>query len=219
MVEMAIFPLGSVLLPGEVLPLHIFEPRYRQMIADLLARDDRAPEFAVVLIERGSEVGGGDQRSDIGTAAVVTHLEVTDDGRYGLLAMGDRRIKVDSWLPDDPYPRALVSDLADVAVRLGDGTDPALADSEGVLELAVAATHLRVTQAHLMAVQLGDLPAGQDLRITDDPVAATFQLATLSPLGPQDRQLILGAAGPMERLDVLDRCLDDVEAMLKFRSS
>jgi uncharacterized protein len=223
MEEMAMFPLGTVLLPGEVLPLHIFEPRYRQMITDLLSQDDQAPEFAVVLIERGSEVGGGDQRSDIGTAAVVTHLEVTEDGRYALLAVGVRRVKVESWLPDDPYPRAMVTDLADLGADFGEGSDEGsdegYSEARATLELAVATTHVRVTQAHLMAVEVGDFPAGQDLGITDDPVLATFQLASLSPIGPRDRQLILAAAGPMERLELLDRCLDDVEAMLKFRAS
>ena len=63
------FPLGKVLVPGEVLPLHVFEPRYRQLVVDLLAADDRPPEFGVVLIERGWEVGGGDARTDIGTVA------------------------------------------------------------------------------------------------------------------------------------------------------
>jgi Lon protease-like protein len=217
--EMAMFPLGSVLLPGEVMPLHIFEPRYRQMITDLLARDDQAPEFAVVLIERGSEIGGGDQRNHIGTAAVVTHLEVTEDGRYALLAVGTRRIKVETWLPDNPYPRAVVTEFADTGHGSEGGFDPGSPEEWGMLELAVATTHVRVTQAHLLAVELGDFPAGQDLRLTEDPVMATFQLATLSPLGPSDRQQILAAKGPMERLDLLDRCLDDVEAMLKFRAS
>jgi len=213
--QMAMFPLGTVLLPGEALPLHIFEPRYRQMVTDLLARNDEAPEFAVVLIERGSETGGGDQRSQIGTAAVVTHLEALEDGRYALLAVGDRRIKVDQWLPDDPYPQAVVSELPDLPHHLD--SDPS--DGPGALELAVAATHLRVIQAYQTAVKLRDLADGQDLRISDDPVLATYQLASLSPLGPLDRQQILHASGPMERLNALDRALDDVEAMLKFRSS
>jgi hypothetical protein len=68
-------------------------------------------------------------------------------------------------------------------------------------------------------VELGDLAAGQDLRISDDPVLATYQRASLAPLGPLDRQQILHATGPMQRLEALDRALDDVEAMLKFRSS
>jgi uncharacterized protein len=212
---MAMFPLGTVLLPGEALPLHIFEPRYRQMITDLLSANDETPEFAVVLIERGSETGGGDQRSQIGTAAVITHLEATDDGRYALLAVGQRRIKVERWLDDNPYPQAEVSELRDQPYELD--SDPS--DGPGMLELAVAATHLRVTQAYLLSVELGDLAPGQDLRISEDPVLATFQLASLSPLGPLDRQQILHATGPMDRLATLDRALDDVEAMLKFRSS
>jgi Lon protease-like protein len=213
--EMAMFPLGTVLLPGEALPLHVFEPRYRQMISDLLARDDEIPEFAVVLIERGSETGGGDQRSMIGTVAQITHMEALEDGRYALLAIGNRRIRVVRWLPDDPYPRAEVSDLLDSTID--PGRDPA--DGPGMLELAVAATHLRVTRAYMMAVELGDLAPGVDMSISDDPLLATYQLASLAPLGPLDRQQVLHAAGPMDRLDTLDRALDDVEAMLKFRSS
>ena len=60
MAVLPMFPLGTVLLPGAVLPLHVFEPRYRQLVQDCLAGE---PEFGVVLIERGSEVGGGDQRA------------------------------------------------------------------------------------------------------------------------------------------------------------
>ena len=61
---MPMFPLGSVLLPGVVLPLHVFEPRYQQLVRDCLETDEH--EFGVVLIDRGSEVGGGDSRTDVG---------------------------------------------------------------------------------------------------------------------------------------------------------
>ena len=57
------FPLGTVLLPGAPLPLQVFEPRYRGLTHDCLAG---VPEFGVVLIERGSEVGGGDVRTNVG---------------------------------------------------------------------------------------------------------------------------------------------------------
>ena len=63
-VSMPMFPLGTVLLPSVLLPLHIFEERYRTLIRDVLDADR---EFGVVLIERGSEVGGGDTRSSVGT--------------------------------------------------------------------------------------------------------------------------------------------------------
>ena len=55
---MPMFPLGAALLPGAVLPLVVFESRYRQMVIDLLADDVNEPEFGVVMIDRGTEVGG-----------------------------------------------------------------------------------------------------------------------------------------------------------------
>ena len=62
------FPLGSVLLPSMVLPLHVFEPRYRALVRDVLDGDG---EFGVCLISRGHEVGGDDVRTDVGTVARV----------------------------------------------------------------------------------------------------------------------------------------------------
>jgi Lon protease-like protein len=108
---MPMFPLGSVLLPGGLLPLHVFEPRYRQMIIDCL-QEDGEPEFGQVLITHGREAGGGDERAMVGTVAQVLQIDALDEGRYALVAVGTRRIKVNAWLPDDPYP------LADV-IRTG----------------------------------------------------------------------------------------------------
>ncbi|MGI9644583.1 MAG: LON peptidase substrate-binding domain-containing protein, partial [Ilumatobacteraceae bacterium] len=62
MAVMAMFPLGMVLLPGGVLPLHVFEERYRRMIVDCL-QTDGTPEFGQALITHGSEAGGGDERA------------------------------------------------------------------------------------------------------------------------------------------------------------
>ena len=74
-----------------------------------MLRDDG--EFGVVLIERGSEVGGGDTRFDIGTVARVVRAQELPDGGYALATVGIRRIRVMRWLPDDPYPLAEVVDL------------------------------------------------------------------------------------------------------------
>ena len=93
------FPLGTVLLPGMVLPLHVFEPRYRQLVQDCEAGDG---EFGVVLIERGSEVGGGDVRTDVGTVAKIVQSQSLPDGRYLLATVGARRLRVERWLDDDP---------------------------------------------------------------------------------------------------------------------
>src|SRR5688500_13997113 len=113
MAELPMFPLGSVLLPGMFLPLHVFEPRYRAMVEHCLAGDH---EFGVVLIERGREVGGGDVRTHAGTVARIAEARQFADGRWALAAVGMRRIRVEAWLEDDPYPRAEVVEWPDEAV-------------------------------------------------------------------------------------------------------
>ena len=205
---MPMFPLGSVLLPGAVLPLHVFEPRYRQLVIDCLADDTGEPEFGVALIERGFEVGGGDERTDVGVVARMVRVEALEGGRYALVTVGTRRIRVNAWLPDDPYPLADVDDWPD--------SDP---DAPG-LDVQVAATEARVRRAAALASELADptaAPADPAAEISDDPLLASYHLTALSPLGPADTYRLLCAAGPAERLDLLDAALDDVEAMIQFR--
>ena len=204
---MPMFPLGSVLLPGGVLPLHVFEPRYRQMVIDCL-QTDGTPEFGQALITHGSEAGGGDERAMIGTIAQMIQVEAIDEERYSIVSVGVRRIRINSWLADDPYPMADVDEFPDV--------DP----NPTGLALDVAATHARVRAALALAMELGDLTvAPGETEIADDPLTATYHLAALAPIGPSDRYRLLAADGPRARLDVLDEVLDDVEAMLKFRLS
>ena len=103
------FPLSAVLFPHASMPLHVFEPRYRELMRDCLAGDAR---FGIVLIERGSEVGGGDERSALGTRGVITEAAELPDGRWVLEIEGEALIEVEEWLPDDPYPVALVRETA-----------------------------------------------------------------------------------------------------------
>ena len=103
--RLPMFPLSAVLFPHASMPLHVFEPRYRAMMHDCLAGDAR---FGIVLIERGSEVGGSDQRSALGTRGVITGAAELPDGRWVLEVQGEALIQVEEWLPDDPYPVALV---------------------------------------------------------------------------------------------------------------
>src|SRR5436190_17177350 len=99
------FPLGTVLFPHAVLPLHVFEPRYRALVETCLHSDGR---FGVVLIERGYEVGGGDTRFGVGTVARIVDAASTPDGRYLLATVGTERFRIRRWLDDDPFPRAEV---------------------------------------------------------------------------------------------------------------
>ena len=201
------FPLGSPLLPGGVLPLHVFEPRYRQMVIDCLQADGE-PEFGQALITHGREAGGGDQRSMIGTLARMVNIEALDEGRYALIAVGMQRIRVNAWLPDDPYP------LADV-----DPWPEEDADVDG-LDKRVAGALDRVRSTLALAAELGEFDADAgDIEIADDPVVATYHLGTLAPIGAADRYRLLAAPGPTARLDELDSILDDVDAMLRFRLS
>ncbi len=207
MAVMAMFPLGSVLLPGGVLPLHVFEPRYRQMVIDCL-QVDGTPEFGQALITHGSEAGGGDERAMVGTVAQMIQVEALDEERYALITVGVRRIRITAWLPDDPYPLADVDDFPD------DDPDPPN------LAVEVAATHARVRAALALAAELGDIDLDlTETEIADDPLVASYHLASLAPIGPADRYRLLAASGPGERLELLDEVLDDVEAMLRFRLS
>lgn len=207
MAVMPMFPLGMVLLPGGVLPLHVFEDRYRQMVVDCL-QEDGTPEFGQALITHGSEAGGGDDRAMIGTIAQMIQVEALEERRYAMVTVGTRRIKVNAWLPDDPYPLADVDEWPD--------EDP---DPPGLSE-GVAAAHTRVRAALALAAEVDDAEVDVgDTEISDDPLVASYHLAALAPIGPADRFRLLSAAGPADRLAVLDEVLDDVEAMLKFRLS
>jgi uncharacterized protein len=202
------FPLGSVLLPGGVLPLHVFEPRYREMVRDCL-RADGEPEFGQTLILHGWETGGGDDRAMVGTVARMVQVEALDEHRYAVVAVGTRRIRINAWLPDDPYPIADVDDWPDA--------DP----DAPILPTLIEAGHARVRATLALAARLGDLGVDaasvDDTEISDDPLVASYHLAALAPIGPADRFRLLAASGPVERLRLLDEVLDDVDAMLKFR--
>lgn len=167
------FPLGSVLFPGMPLALRVFEERYLKMMGAVLNDDN--PQFGVVLIERGPEVGGGEKRFDVGTLAEV--LEVAaPDGPLAVVARGTQRFRVTSWLDDDPYPRAEIELL-----------DPL--DSGGMSEGDVSAAEdiVRDTLRYLEGVT-EDLPWSSDIDLSDDDEAKLWQLAGISPLGPLDHQ-------------------------------
>jgi Lon protease-like protein len=196
------FPLGMVLFPGAFLPLQVFEPRYLALVDECLAG---TPEFGVVLIERGFEVGGGDTRFDVGCVARIVEARELSRGRVGLATVGDRRVRVETWLEDDPFPRAELVDWPDAEPTDG---DPARLE-------AVAAALRRVLA---MASELGEPVAPvASVELVDDVVTASYQLASLAPLGPLDRLALLASASPGARLDLLATLLDDVGAVLASR--
>jgi Lon protease-like protein len=190
------FPLGTVLLPGGVLPLHVFEPRYRVMVRELLDGDG---EFGVVLISRGHEVGGGDTREDIGCRARLARAEELPDGRFALVAVGVDPIDVVEWLADDPYPRARVTARHDADV------DP--------VALAGAGDAVRSRLDELIDLVAPDDAAAdatrRELALPDEPLVLAWSLADPLSLGPFDRQRLLTAPDSVARLERLAEMLDD----------
>ena len=178
------FPLGSVLMPAMPLSLRIFEERYLKLLGDLLGAE--VPEFGVVLIERGQEVGGGDKRFEIGTIASVTEIGTTEEF-YGLQSIGSQRFRVNAWLPDDPYP------LADIDLL------PELRWDDNLMPLRVH-VETRVRKLLAFASEFGDLQYGADTELSDDPLEACWQLAGILPIGALDQVDLLSSQSAEELL-------------------
>jgi Lon protease-like protein len=205
--RLPMFPLSAVLFPHASMPLHVFEPRYRALMRDCLAGD---PRFGVVLIERGSEVGGGDQRSGLGTRGVIVRAAELPDGRWVLEVRGEVPIEIDAWLADDPYPLALVSETRTEP----DGDGPS--GDEGTTLLDAATLRVRRARA-LLAEQGGAPPLPPDLALDGggDPKVASWQLCAVAPVSAYDAQRLLAAEGVAARARLLVELMDDLERDLQ----
>lgn len=201
------FPLEVAMLPGEELPLQIFEPRYTQLVRDCLAADD--PVFGVVLIAAGREVGGGDRRCDVGARARIVDCADAGGGRYRLKCLVAERIRVTSWLPDEPYPRADVRQWPDEPGAEPDGR------RFGELEDRIVALFARLTTAR--GIELPDRdtllgPAGTD------SAERLYMLASRVPIGQADRYAVLAAPTVAARLAALSEAVDTVAALVEFQN-
>ena len=183
------FPLSTVLFPHAPLALHVFEPRYQALVADCLAGDG---ELGVVLITRGSEVGGGDERAGVGTVARVQEASPLPGGRWALSTAGVGRIGVVEWLPDRPYPLARVEDRP-----APDGGPEGGAALREALEEAAAA----VRRARALLSETGRAPAlAAGTALSPDPGVAAWEVCALAALTPMDAQRLLVLDGHAERL-------------------
>lgn len=204
---MPMFPLGTVLFPHVLLPLHVFEPRYRALVEDCLRHSQ---EFGVVLIERGTEVGGGDSRFWVGTVARIREAAALPDGRWALVCVGTRRVQVRSWLPDDPYPLALVEDRPELAW--------AGAGQAGAGE-AAAQAEAAVRRALALAGELDEAPVPATFELARERAVAAWHMAAVAPLGPVDKQRLLEVDDPVERLQLLTGLAEDASTVLAYRLS
>jgi Lon protease-like protein len=203
------FPLEVAMLPGEELPLRIFEPRYTALVQDCLAAED--PAFGVVLIAAGREVGGDDTRSDVGAMAHITECADFGDGRYRLRCVMAERIRVLEWRPDDPYPRA--------AVEIWPDEPGAAVDVDAIrdIEDRMIALFERIARARGAEVDPRDIVVGAD--DSGDAAMWLYALASRVPMGQADRYAVLSAPTVAARLAALGDAVDTVTAMVDFQLS
>lgn len=204
---MPMFPLEVAMLPGEELPLQIFEPRYSALLQSCLAADD--PVFGVVLIAAGREVGGGDARTDVGALAHITRYADLGAGRYRVNCLMRERFRVLEWHPDNPYPQAVVelwpdepSATVDVAA-IRDIEDRMIALFERVAAVRGAERNGR------------DIVRGADE--SGDIASWLYSLAARLPMGQADRYAILAAPTAAERVAALSEAVESVTAMVEFQ--
>lgn len=188
-----LFPLNVVLVPGLVLPLHIFEPRYRALVEELLAvPDEDAREFGVVAVREGRtvEVDGRDALFPVGTTAIVRQAERLDDGRFDIVTTGGRRFSIASIDLAEPLVRGEVDFLPDVE----DAGDLALAGhvARAFLAYRIALSGQVVDEAAIDPGSAEDLP--------DDPTVLSYLVTAAMVIAPDERQSLLAAASTALRL-------------------
>ncbi len=180
---MPMFPLGMVVFPHQVVALVVFEPRYQQMLADI----EHEQVFGTCLIERGSEVGGGDVRTSVATVVQVVGTQSLGNGQTLIAVEGTHCVQVERWLEDRPYPRALIRERCCDDLMI----DPLLLRST---ESAVRA--LRALQSEVMVDQC----LRPNCEMAEDPWQRAWQLCSMTPMPALDQFKVLSLTDPNERL-------------------
>lgn len=187
--RLPLFPLGLVLLPGLLLPLHVFEERYRVLVRELLALPEDQRRFGVVAIRSGREVGvdGVTALHEVGCVARLRRVTPYDDGRFDVVTTGAERFRLTGLEHDRPYLTGVVEPLPD---ELGAPAEAAL------LEQAVRAAFVDYLEA--LAGAGGDAPERPDL--PDDPLVLSYLVAASVLVDLEDRQRLLAEPDGVARL-------------------
>jgi Lon protease-like protein len=192
-------PLETVVFPFTAVPLRVFEARYQHLLDDALAGDRT---FGTVLISRGSEVGGGDERFDVGCRLrIVSVGRLPESDHRQVIVAGTGRVKVEGWVDEKPYPVASVSDYPDRADEV---------DQDLVSEVAD-----QVRRVLALASELGTDTSRISTELTGDPLIVSYQVAALTPVTPLDSYHLLTAGGPKERLELSLRLLAESAGLLQ----
>jgi uncharacterized protein len=202
-----LFPLGTVLYPGLLLPLHIFEDRYRQLVRDLL--DGPEPRrFGVIAIRKGRETGvaGISSLHEIGCTATLRRVAEHDDGRFDLVTVGSQRFRLLELDDSRPYLQGKVDLLAEDAGDEAAAGVAAEAVRRGFRGYLDALTARGATQ-----VSVPDLPA--------DPVQLSYLVAASVIIDLGDQQALLAEPDAAARLAAERALLSREATMLRSLTS
>ena len=217
----AVFPLSAAHLPGDRILLRVFEQRYRALVSDVMSEGG---EFATVLIARGAEVGGNDDRFDHGVLVRVDEVREVSDllPSSGLLLAGVavECCTIATWHPDDPYPRAELTtsierpltrrELSDVASSLS-----LLAQRTRTLLASLSGEDLPAPSPEFVAVAAG---RWWDAALAEQEAWGAFwAVARQVPCGPLDRHQFLLPGNLAERTVRLKGIIEHVSEVLAFR--
>ena len=187
--RLPLFPLGLVLLPGLLLPLQVFEERYRVLVRELLELPEEQRRFGVVAIREGREVGadGVTALHEVGCVAQLRRVEPHEDGRFDIVTTGAERFQLTGLDTDGPYLTGLVDYLPD---------DMGPAEEAPLLDRAVRAAFLEYLAALSKAggdeIEAPDLP--------DSSLVLSYLVAATMLLDLEDRQALLAEPDGASRL-------------------
>ena len=201
-----LFPLGTVLYPGRPLPLHIFEPRYRQLIQDLL--DGPQPgRFGVIAIRKGRETGvdGVSALYEIGCTATLRQVDRHEDGRFDIVTVGTQRFRLLALDQTRPYLQGEVEILAE------EQADAAAGPAAQVVEAAFREYLDALTEWGGATVRLEDLP--------DEPELLSYIVAAAMVIDLPERQALLAEPDTLHRLAMQRALLSRETAMLRTTTS
>lgn len=217
-VPSAVFPLGTCYLPGELVVLRVFEDRYLRMFTPMPSA------FTTVLIAQGSEVGGGDRRFTVG---VNVQMLQSQDADHGIIVQGvaTRRVRVQEWLDDDPFPRATIEPLEDRQLTQSQCHDAA--SSISLLAQGIRMVHQRIaTQREneqatppvnpLLATIAGGRWWGTGVS-QEEVERAFWAVASQTPCGPLDRHELLQPPSLLDRISRLRATIEHVTEVLSFQ--
>ena len=206
--RLPLFPLSTVLFPGMRLPLHIFEERYRLLVAHLRAQPEPR-RFGVIAIRRGREVGahGATALHEVGCVATVRDISPHADGRFDLTTVGAERFKLLRVDDSLPYLQGEIEPLEDDA-------SPSAGEAEAFAVNRVQAgfrAYLNALADRGGIVSVAELP--------DEPLLLSYVVGAAMIIDLPERQSLLAAPTTLDRLRLERSLLVRETAMLRATTS